>query len=80
MQRIKRLNMLLWFKGGSNMLNKNNMKETKDNFSAWWNNQDIGRPLMKLIAADNFKENTFEFNTFEEKHIGVDYLISKKNI
>ena len=30
---------------------KNNWKEAKENFDLWWNNEDIGRPIVKIIGT-----------------------------
>lgn len=30
---------------------KNNWKETKENFTHWWKNEDIGRPIVKIVGS-----------------------------
>lgn len=58
------------------MINKSNWEETKNNFDLWWQDRDIGRPLMNIIAKEDQSLFVEPYQTLENKYLGVDYLLN----
>ena len=57
------------------MLNKENWSQTKKNFIAWWNGEDIGRPLLWLVSqkADGDNNNVLTPASIKDRYIDPVY-------
>lgn len=58
------------------MKHNKNWQETKERFIGWWNQSNIDRPLMKVVAKRKSPledlERTWEAKTAEDKHLEAD--------
>jgi len=59
------------------MFNKSNWERAKINFTKWWNNEDAGRPLMRIIANDYRVPFEPEYTDPKVKYLSVDFAVNE---